>query len=324
MMLANGNITMRDALLGGLYDLMPNNEKIFIATADLGAPKLDKIRKDFPKRFVNVGIAEQNLVNVSAGLALEGYIVYAMAIAPFLSMRAYEQIRNNLALLSQTKKMNVNLLAVGAGMSYEVSGPSHHALEDLSVIATLPNVTVFSPSDSILAAKFAEYSINNSTPKYARLDGKVLPSIYHNFKDLDIGRGYHLLHEGKDIVLVATGYMTHKAVIAAEKIGKELGVNVSILDLFLMPVPDRESLIDILMRHSHVVTLEEAFVGKGGLDSYIRYLLSDRVNSPSVTGLGLKSEYSFELGNRDELHELSGINVASVVKSVADLLAHKK
>src|SRR5208337_5213045 len=108
--------------------------------ADFGSPKLDKLREDFSDRFINVGIAEQNLVNVSTGLALEGYTVYAYAIAPFLVMRAFEQIRNNMSLLYHTRELNVNLIGVGAGLSYDVSGPTHHSVEDIAIIRTLPNM----------------------------------------------------------------------------------------------------------------------------------------------------------------------------------------
>ncbi|MHC4753620.1 MAG: transketolase family protein, partial [Planctomycetota bacterium] len=112
----NNNIrTMRDALIEQIYKRMHSDENIFFVSADMGAPLLDNLRADFNDRFVNVGIAEQNLINVSTGLALEGFTVYAYAIAPFLTMRAYEQIRTNLALNSHHRNINVNMLGVGAG-----------------------------------------------------------------------------------------------------------------------------------------------------------------------------------------------------------------
>ena len=116
-------IAMRDALLDRVWRSMATDDKVFFATADFGSPVLDKIRADHPDRFVNVGIAEQQLINVSVGLALEGYTVFAYAIAPFITMRCYEQIRVSLALLSEVRPMNVNLIGVGAGYSYVVSGP---------------------------------------------------------------------------------------------------------------------------------------------------------------------------------------------------------
>jgi len=132
-------IAMRDAFLDRVWRVMAEDESIFFTCADFGSPVLDKIREQFPDRFVNVGIAEQNLINVSAGLAIEGYKVFAYAIAPFITMRCYEQIRVSLALLSVVRPMNVNLIGVGAGYSYVVSGPTHQCYEDITIMRALPN-----------------------------------------------------------------------------------------------------------------------------------------------------------------------------------------
>ncbi|MBT4668128.1 MAG: transketolase, partial [Candidatus Ruthia sp.] len=111
---------MRDVFLERIWQEMASNPSIFFVSADFGSPVLDKIREDFSDRFVNVGIAEQNLINITAGLAIEGFTVFAYAIAPFITMRCYEQIRVSLALLSEVRPMNVNLIGVGAGYSYVV------------------------------------------------------------------------------------------------------------------------------------------------------------------------------------------------------------
>jgi len=178
--------TMRDVLIEAIYKRMADNPRIFFLSADFGAPALDKLRKDFPNRFINVGIAEQNLINIATGLALEGNIVFAYAIAPFLTMRAYEQIRLNLSISTQIKTVNVNLIGVGGGMGYDVAGPTHHCLEDIGIMRILPNMTVFSPSDWKLVENFVDYSISKETPKYFRLDGKPVPSIYDEVNDLNI------------------------------------------------------------------------------------------------------------------------------------------
>ncbi|MCW1355520.1 hypothetical protein OLQ17_04450 [Campylobacter jejuni] len=149
-------MTMRDAFLNELFNQMLCNNKIVIITADFGAPSLDKIREKFSDRVINVGIAEQNAINISVGMALEGYIVYVYGIAPFISMRCYEQIRVNVAILNQFRKMNINIISVGIGMSYSTSGPTHHCLEDLSIIKTLPNIEIFSPSDYSLAKEYVK------------------------------------------------------------------------------------------------------------------------------------------------------------------------
>lgn len=134
---------MRDTLLTSILAAMESDD-VFFVTADFGSPVLDQIRERYPQRFINVGIAEQNLINVSAGLALEGFKVFAYAIAPFITMRCFEQIRVNLALLSTVRPMNVSLIGVGAGYSYVVSGPTHQCYEDITLMRSLPNMQIFS------------------------------------------------------------------------------------------------------------------------------------------------------------------------------------
>ncbi|MGA0345618.1 MAG: hypothetical protein ACO3N9_03645 [Alphaproteobacteria bacterium] len=133
-MMGTKPIAMRDALLEKIWQRMAHDETVFFVSSDFGSPVLDKIRSDFGERFINVGIAEQNLINVSAGLALEGFNVFSYAIAPFITMRCFEQNRVNLALLSEARKINVNLIGVGAGYSYVVSGPTHQSYEDITIM----------------------------------------------------------------------------------------------------------------------------------------------------------------------------------------------
>ena len=161
-------IAMRDALLQRIWAAMSDDETLFFTCADFGSPVLDKIRADFPERFVNVGIAEQNLINVSAGLALEGFTVFAYAIAPFITMRCYEQVRVSLALLSEVRPLNVNLIGVGAGYSYVVSGPTHQCYEDITLMRAMPNFRVFSPADHVSAAALFDASLRQCDAR----DGK--------------------------------------------------------------------------------------------------------------------------------------------------------
>ena len=310
---------MRDVFIEQIYNRMYGDNSIFFISADFGSPKLDNLREQFKDRFINVGIAEQNLINVSTGLALEGFTVYAYAIAPFLTMRAYEQIRVNVALQAQLKEININLIGVGAGLSYDVSGPTHHCLEDISIMRTLPNVTVFSPSDWILAEKFVDYSIKVKRPKYLRFDGKPLPQIHTHVEDRDLVNGFKELKRGDKICLVATGYMTHKAVRIANFL-MDRHINIGVIDFFVLKPFDEELLFKLLNEYHGVITLEEAFINKGGLDSLVSGVLDRKDCNLRLRRMGFEDAYVFDMGSREHLHKLNNLDEESVIKVIKDLL----
>jgi len=303
--------TMRDVLIEAIYKRMADNPRIFFLSADFGAPALDKLRKDFPNRFINVGIAEQNLINIATGLALEGNIVFAYAIAPFLTMRAYEQIRLNLSISTQIKTVNVNLIGVGGGMGYDVAGPTHHCLEDIGIMRILPNMTVFSPSDWKLVENFVDYSISKETPKYFRLDGKPVPSIYDEVNDLNIEKGFYELMKGEKICLVSTGYLTHRALKAA----KEL-LGVGLIDIFMLKPINEKQLFEAIKNYNYVITLEEGFINNGGLDSLISKIIFENQVNIKLKRMGINDKYAFDLGDRNHLHKLNNLDEESIIKMV--------
>lgn len=305
--------TMRDVFIEQVYSRMREREDIFFLTADFGAPSLDKIREEFSDRFINVGIAEQNLINVATGLALEGYKVYAYAIAPFITMRAYEQIRSNLAISSQIRPVNVNLIGVGAGVSYVVSGPTHHCLEDIGIMRLLPNFIVFSPSDWRLAELFVDYSIDIKMPKYLRFDGKPLPAIYQDVKDVEIEKGFYEVIRGSEICLVSTGYMTHRAISVANELQ-----GIGVIDVFLLKPVNSELLYNAIKEYKYVVTIEEALINSGGLDSLISKLLHDNQSNIKLKSLGINDKYVFDLGERNYLHRINKIDEVSIIRTIRE------
>lgn len=310
---------MRDVFIEQIYYKMFENKSLFFLTADFGSPKLDVLRKDFNDRFINVGIAEQNLINVATGMALEGFTLYAYAIAPFLVMRAYEQIRNNLSLLSHVREINVNLIGVGAGLSYDVSGPTHHSLEDISIIRTLPNISLISPSDWVLAEKFVDYSIENKKPKYIRFDGKPLPNIYNDTDDINLGDGFFELAKGDDVCLVSTGYMTHTALRVAEKLNRE-GIHIGVIDVFIIKPMNEMLFFDSLVKYKYILTLEEAFINKGGMDSFVIGILNRKASDTKIKSKGFKDSYVFDVGSRDYLHKLNNLDEDSIITEIKEML----
>jgi transketolase len=311
-------LAMRDALLERIWSEMSRNETIFFASADFGSPVLDKIRADFPSRFVNVGIAEQNLINISAGLSLEGYTVFAYAIAPFITMRCYEQIRVNLALLAEARHINVNLIGVGAGYSYVVSGPTHQCYEDITLMRTLPNMQVFSPADHISTAALFERCVNESGPKYLRLDAQVLPVLYENGAP-DVQHGFHVHRRGGRVTLIATGYMLHTAFAVAEQL-RAAGEEVGIIDLFDLSRFDAAALASSLSDCHGIVTMEEGFSGRGGMDALLRVFAAQHLPMAKILCIGVEPAYRFDLGTRLDLHELVGIGPEASVRAITAFL----
>ncbi|WP_373002790.1 transketolase family protein [Sulfurimonas sp.] len=299
---------MRDTFLTSLYEKMKNDKSIFFVTADFGAPVLDKIREDYPDRFINVGIAEQNLINVTTGLALEGFTVYAYAIAPFITMRCYEQIRVNISVLSHVREMNINLIGVGAGVSYAMSGPTHHCLEDLSIMKTLPNMEVFSPSDYMIAESYVDRTLSIKKPKYIRFDAKPMIALEETIENFD--NGFRVLQKGKKIAIISTGYMSQKA----KEIVKDF--DIALIDLYFINNYNKSKLEESLRDIDTIITIEEAFKNSGGLDAEINFNFKDK----KIVNLGFEKKYTFEIGSREFVHKENGLGVDDIIFEIKKVL----
>ena len=295
---------MRDVFLSALHEEMAKDESIFFLAADFGSPLLDKIRADYPNRFINVGIAEQNLINVATGLALEGFKVFAYAIAPFITMRCYEQIRVNVSILSSVRTMNINIIGVGAGVSYAMSGPTHHCLEDLSIMRTLPNIEVFSPSDYVTAEAYVKRALSLQTPKYLRFDAQPLRALRENI--IGFEKGFDVLHHGQNVAVISTGYMSHKALPLAKE------ANATLIDLYMINRYDHTKLQEILRGIDTIITLEEGFKDSGGLDAEINFHFKDK----KVINLGFDKHYTFDIGNREFIHQQNGVGIATIINAL--------
>lgn len=308
---------MRDALIANVGQLMAKDENIFFISADVGAPALDQIRADFKDRFINVGIAEPNMINVAAGLAMEGFTVFTYSIATFY-LRAYEQIRINLALPSHLRPINVNMLALGAGISYDVSGPTHHCLEDLTVMRAMPNLMTISPSDWTMAGALAGYSGTVARPKYFRLDGKVQPTLYPRPEDIDFARGFTVLRPGKRVYLVATGIMVHQALKIA---GTFANGAVGVIDVFMMDDCDAAALKQALGSCETAITMEEGFINRGGLDALVAGLITGGDLDLKLRRFGMPNAFDFTPSDRLVLHERNGFGEKQIGDAVKAALA---
>ncbi len=281
---------MRDAFFDRLYELALSDRRIMVVAADMGAPSLDKFRRDLAQQFINIGIAEEAMVTVAVGLALSGKKVYTYAIMPFATLRCFEALKVNVSLMN----VPVTIVGVGAGFSYDDSGPTHHATEDLSVMRVLPNFVIYNPSDSFLAARCADMSYNLSVPCYVRLDRKVLPTV--RTKAFDIAAGYRIISSAKDGYLLATGNMVHQAVKIAGILSKK-SIDVGVIDIFRIKPINEEILVDISSKVAWLATLEEHLLA-GGFGSSVAEVLVDRRISTPLKRIGLAEKYYYEYGGR--------------------------
>lgn len=305
---------MRDALIDRLRQAMEKDDRIFFLCADFGSPALDRLQEQYPKRFLNVGIAEQNLMNVSAGLALEGFRVYAYAIAVFATLRCYEQIRVNLAILSQERPMSVNIIGVGAGVSYDVSGPTHHCLEDLTVMRLLPNVDVTSPADHVTTEAWVDFTLKRTGISYVRLDSKPQP-VLPNAEPMTAAqfeKGFRVVHPGQRVAVVTTGYMTQKALRLQKRLA-EKGVDFAVVDVFRLSQLDETGLRKTLAGFPHIISLEEGLNKRGGLDR----LVMDHATTP-VHSMGFPGHYHFDIGPREYIHEMAGVGEEHLAKAIQE------
>lgn len=300
---------MRDVFWEKVWREMASDPDIFVVTADFGAPALDRIADDFPERFISVGIAEQTLINVAAGLALEGRRVFAYAISAFF-VRCAEQIRINLAMTSQFRPLNVTLVGVGTGLSYVVSGPSHHALEETAILRSFSGIEVLTPSDSVSAG--AAFSCTRETGvRYLRFDSQPLPDIYKSSFSFP-ACGYCRL-SGEDnagVCLVSCGAMTGVALEVAESFS-----GCKVIDVLNM----NANLLPELRNCKKIFTLEEGVIGCGGLDAVVR----NQVPHIPVKPFGFFGKYEFNARNRYALRRSFGLTAEQIVESVKKELCYE-
>ncbi len=306
------NISMRDAFFDRLYEIAKNDKDIILVSADMGAPSLDKFRKDLSSQFVNTGIAEQNTILIAAGLALGGKKVFAYAIAPFITLRCYEQIKIELSAMN----IPVTLIGVGAGFSYDDSGPTHHTLEDISILRVLPNMTVNNITDSVMAAAFADISCKMTSPNYIRLDRKIFANIYQ--KGVDFSTGLTVLKESNDIYIVATGNMVHQALEVSQELKKH-SLETGVIDLHTFPINEKVFL-EAISNAKKIITLEEHFL-PGGLGSAVAEVLADNKKLIPIKRIGLnhKEGYCYKYGGREHIQSLYGLDKESIIKTILNL-----
>lgn len=308
---------MRDRFFDALFKIAQKDENVIVVSADNGAPSLDQFSFELKDQFITVGIAEQQMQGMACGLATEGKKVYTYAIAPFVTARIFEQ--NKIAQCAMNLPI-VNI-GIGAGYGYSVMGPSHHTVEDLTIMRVLPNMKIWSPADGISAEAMAELSYKDPSPQYIRFDRAGIPDLYQNEK-VNFEDGLHVLRQGKSGYIIATGIMTHEALKVAASLKEQKGIDVGVIDLFRIKPINQEKLFKILNQAEFVVTYEEHLLN-GGMGSAIAEIFVDNDFQKPLLRIGQDDRFVFDNGGREVIWKKYGLDKESVTQKTIQWLSQK-
>lgn len=306
---------MRDVFFERLYQIFREDPNCVLITADNGAPTLDRFATDMPKQYYNVGIAEQQMMGMACGMAFEGKKVYTYAIAPFVTLRCYEQNKLDMCAMN----LPIVNLGVGAGYAYDIMGPSHHTAEDISIMRVLPNLLIYCPSDGPTAESLADITYKDKRPQYIRFDRSGIPDLYTD-RPVDFRQGIVQVagNGASDVTIVATGIMVHNALKVAKTL-KDKGFSASVVDLFRLKPINANLLTSLLKNSKTLVTYEEHLLA-GGMGSAVLETLSDHnVRIPTLR-IGQNDRFVFDYGGREAIWEKYGLDAASVTEKVAGWL----
>lgn len=297
---------MRDVFWNEIYLRAESDRDIVILSADFAAPSLDKFRLNLPAQFINLGIAEQNMILLASGMALEGKKVFCYAISPFLTMRCFEQIRLYLAGMN----LSVTLVGVGAGVSYSDSGYTHHSLEDIALMRVLPHMKIFQPSDNATIKVMVDLAMEADYPIYFRLDRYGKDNLIGD--TANVATGLSIVRPIQKTTILTSGNMMMTALEIADK----SDIPIGIVDSCILPF-DKSRFKNIFENVETLITLEEHNLNCG-LGTHVLETVSDLNLNVKVKrfGLNLDDGYPHEYGGRNLIHKLYALDSDSIVKCI--------
>ena len=304
---------MRDNFINALINLAENDKEIVLLTGDLGFGVFEKFESSFPGQYFNVGVAEQNMIGLATGLALEGKKVVTYSIGNFGILRCLEQIRNDACY----HDANITISANGGGFSYGSLGMSHHTTEDLAILRALPNMSVVAPCTADEAGEAITTMIMNGGTGYLRLDKSSAKDCLSK-EPFVIGKSRRY-KEGKDITLIATGSILGEANTASVELRK-LGIEARVVGMHSIKPIDVDEITDAVSNTGGIVTVEE-HNKDGGLGSAIAEVCMDLGMMPGkFLRIGLENKYSSIVGSQQYLRSRYDMDSKAIVKKVLDLL----
>ncbi|MFA5260338.1 MAG: transketolase C-terminal domain-containing protein [Candidatus Omnitrophota bacterium] len=315
-MLTNGlekktmsGVDARDAFFEELYRLAEEDRNVIFMTADMGAFSLERFKRDLPRQYFNVGVAEQNMVSVAAGLAMAGKKVFIYSIVPFVTLRCLEQIKIDLCGMN----LPVTVVGIGAGVMYGGDGPTHHALHDIAVMRALPGMTIYNPSDALLTQASVRLAYEHPGPVYIRIEKGCLPVLYEEAGG-GFQQGFAQLRAGTDLSIMATGLMVHQA-IAAKDILSRVGISVGIFDIYRLKPFNEQALLEVMIHSPRVVSLEENS-RIGGLGTALIELCADAGCRVPFMRMAWPDRHCHEACSREDIHRHYQMDARSIAEKI--------
>jgi transketolase len=314
MMIKPNSISQRDAFWSEIYEIALQDRDVVLVSADMGAPSLDQFRRDIPSQFINAGIAEQNATLIASGLSMMGKKAYTYAIAPFITMRCIEQIRVANAIMG----IPITIVGVGTGFGYEDSGPTHHLIEDIAMLRSMPKIDMYNVTDATMAAKLAAITHKAVTTTYLRIERKVFGNIYD--ETAEFNDGLSVLIPGSDVILLSSGTITHLAVDLVEDLNQQ-GYSIGLIDVYRFPI-NETLLIEKMNGAKKLFSLEEHFL-PGGFGSALAEIIVDTGVTTPLKRIGLSHGrgYCYEYGGREKIYQYYGIDKAKLMTTIISSLS---
>ncbi|MBI2820292.1 MAG: transketolase [Acidobacteria bacterium] len=308
---------MRTAFIRTLEKLAETDPRIWLVVGDLGYSVIESFRERFPDRYLNAGVAEQNMTGIAAGLALSGKVVFTYSIANFPTLRCLEQIRNDVCY----HNLNVKIVSVGGGFAYGTLGVSHYGIEDLAVLRSLPGMTVVAPGDPVEAEQATRAIARRSGPCYLRLGKAGEPVLHSPEVRFELGKAIQL-REGSDLTLISTGAMLSTTVQVAERLAQD-GIAARLLSMHTLKPLDEEAVRSAARDTSAIVTIEEHSL-IGGLGGAVAEVLAEENRRPVVfKRIGIPSENSKVVGGRQYMRSLYSLDVDGILATLKPVLKTK-
>ncbi len=305
---------MRTAFLNVLDNLASNDPDVILITGDLGYSVFDDFELKYPNQYINAGVAEQNMIGIASGLALEGKKIFIYSIGNFPTLRCLEQIRNDACY----HELNINIVASGGGFSYGGLGMSHHATEDISIMRSLPGVTLIVPSTAWEVTEATKALYKHKGVGYLRIDKSIVESYAEKKQNFSIGQA-NLLRKGSDITIFSSGGILNEALIASEVL-LEKGIECRVLSLCSIKPIDVNAIRLACEQTNGIITIEENNLS-GGLGSAIAEVCMDNNFRPrNFLRIGLKDEYSAIVGSQQFLKNYYNLDSEMVINSVMSLM----